>query len=60
MNTGALIAYILLTVLGLGGLFIAARAEDSYMAFAGAVFFIAAVLGVFGLIKSHYNAEDRH
>ncbi len=50
---------VMFAILGVGGLFIAARAEDSFMYNVGLIFFVCSVLFDFRLIKSVYDEAER-
>jgi hypothetical protein len=59
MNPGTLIATVLVTLIGLAGLYVAAHAIDGGLHLFGLVMAAFAVLFTFWMIKQHFDALER-
>lgn len=59
-NLGRWVIGFITVVSALGALFIAAGAEEHVMYYTALLFFIAAVLFLFGLIKHSFDEADAH
>lgn len=59
-NLGRWVIGFLAAICGLGALAIASGAEDNIMYYTGLLFFIAAVLFIFGLIKHSFDEAAHH
>ncbi|MDA0675380.1 MAG: hypothetical protein O3A88_03290 [Proteobacteria bacterium] len=51
---------VMVAILGVGGMFVASRAEDQIIYTAGLIVFVGCALFEFLLIKSTFDYDERH